>query len=461
MNRVQLICSTLAVATMLLLTQCQQSNPRPPTAQGFDAPIPPDTSYLSAPLTFQLRELEDKINRELDPVLVGKGAPGGKQGGAFPFRVARSARVQIHYANQQLTFSTPLQLWITKPFSGDKTPPDKPFCSLRVNFRSPLHVTPNWRLASRVKFTKYEWIIKPTLRVLGRDIALTRLAQRLLNSYQSTLESTIDSAVYNELRLDQLIKPIWQDIQKPLLINRPYGLWLLPKPIGVEAGPVSGTRQALTTHLRVAFQTRTVLKPQPPRYVRTPLPLLEKQNQVGEMSDLHLLSVIPYADINRILTSTLSQKNPELALGMLTIRKASVFGGQRALLVKAEVSGLLDGTIYLRGRPTFDTLTNSLSVTDLDFDAQTGTGLPRLTSWLWRNDLLESLKPLLTIQLGQEIAQLPRKIKQAYEKSGAGRKTDLSIHSFRFAPRAIAIRPTGIQTLIRVESKVSVQLRRL
>jgi hypothetical protein len=452
---------TLGLAVLLSLTRCQKTTPRPPKAAGFDPAIPTDTSYLAGPITFTLKELQEKINRELDPVLVGKGSPGGKKGGVFPFRVVRSGPVRIQYANKQIKFSAPLGLFINTPFSSNNTSEQKPFCSLHVNFQSPLTVTPNWRLASQVHFTNYEWIVKPEIRLLGREISLTNFAKKILDNNQTAIESAIDSAVYKELRLDRMVMPIWQNIQKPLLIDRLFGLWLLPKPLGVEASPIDGDSTKITTHLRIAFDSKTVLQPQKPAHSEAKLPLLQKRDQVSQTSDLHLMSFIPYADINRMLDRSLDKAPRKLLLGALKIKKASVYGGQHALIVKTEVSGLLDGTLYLKGRPTFDTLTNTLTVKDLDFDSGTVSELSKISGSLVHKGLVKALESFLTISLGGEIEDLPKKINESFKKGETGKKTNLGIKSFRFTPQKIAIRPDGIQALIKVESNVSVQVKQL
>ncbi|WP_338876290.1 DUF4403 family protein [Spirosoma sp. SC4-14] len=450
----------LTLAMCLFFLQCQHVNTKPPKAEGFDPPIPPMRSYLAGPITFRLEELQKKINEELDPVLVGKGSKGQKKGGIVSFRVERSGPVQIQYENQQVKLSAPLQLWLTTPFSSDKTSPNKPFCAMHVNFQSPLRVTENWRMASKIKFVDYQWIQEPEIRLLGKDISLTNLAQKVLERHKSDIEQAIDSAIYKDLRLDKTVSPIWQDIQKPLRINKQYGLWLLPKPISVAASPITGNNEAITTHLRIAFETETELKPKQPVPTKVPLPQLQKRDTVSQVSELHIMSFIPYADINQMLARTLTKEPEKIALGMLTINGASIYGSQRDIVVKTTVSGLIDGIIYLRGRPVFDTLTNTLSIHNLDFDAATDDALSKLSGSIVHRGLQKLLQSLLTISLGDEINQLPQKINEAFEK-GPGKKTDLGIQSFHFVPQKIAVRPDGIQALIKVNSKVSVQVQKL
>ncbi|GAB3997646.1 hypothetical protein GCM10028807_43210 [Spirosoma daeguense] len=449
------------LSSCLLFSQCQKKEPRAPEATGFDPPIAAKVSYVAASITFQLSELQDKINSELDPVLIGKGTKNGENKGILSFRVKRMGPVQVQYIDNQIQLSAPLQMWLTKPFSNDTTPPKKGFSALHVNFKSPISVTSNWRLASQTKFTKYTWIKEPDIRLLGKDISLTNMAQKILEKYQSSIETAIDSALYKDLRLDRMVRPIWRDLQKPLLISRDYGLWLLPQPIGIRASTVTGNAKSLTTHLRIAFDTKTEIKPQQPAYRETPLPQLQKQEKIDSTSDLHILSAIPYTDINKMLAISIGREPKKMALGTVTLKGASVYGGQKSLIIKAEVDGLLNGTVYLKGRPEFDTTTKALRINNLDFDAESGSLLAKDTGEIWHAGLRKMLQSLLIIPLGDDIEQLPKKINEAFEKGKPGEKTDLGIRDFRFVPEKIAIRPNEIQVMIRVESKVGLQVKQL
>lgn len=447
----------IALPLLFLLFQCRKVSPQPPKAVGFDPPLPLTASYVAGSIIFPLHILEDKINQELDPVLVGKGVPGS----VFPLRIARSGPVRIQYINQQVRLSAPLQLWVAKPFSHDTSPPAHPFCALDVNFQSPLNVTPNWRLASHIKFTNYEWIKKPEIRLLGNDIEFDKLFQKLLQRLQPRIESTIDSSIYRGLRLDQIVRPTWEDLHKPLRISKEYGLWLLPGPVAVESSPITGDTKEIIAHLRITFKTRTELKLSQPAYAIHPLPALKKRDHLPSTSYLELMSALPYADINRVLAHALAQKTAKLAFGTITVTGISVYGAQRSLIVKTNLSGLLNGEVYLRGRPVFDTLTNTLMVKNLDFDTDTGASLPGPLGSLVHTGLVKLLQELLTIQLADDIGQFPNKIGKAFAKGGTGKKATLMLQGFRFRPQQVAIQPNGIQALIRVESNVAVRMKKL
>ncbi len=417
---------------------------------------------MAGSLILPLKELQAKINQELDPVLVGESSKKGGKKSLLPFRIIRSGPVHIQYVKQQIRFSAPLQLQLTKLFGANaNTAGQKPFCAIRVNFSSPLTITPAWRLASHITFIDYSWEIKPEIKLLGKTISLASFGERVIAKYQVTIENALDSAVYRNLRLDKLVSPIWQNIQKPLSLTKQYGLWLLPKPISVAASPISGDAQKLTIPLLITLQAQTEISPQKPVYPPKALPPLQKRDSLPQRADLRVTSFVPYAEINRVAAQLIHNKPVSLFFGKLTIVRASVYGGQRAIIVKADVRGLVDGTIYLRGRPVFDTTTNTLRVANLDFDAQTQSALSQITRGMLKRGLSDVLEKVLTVPLGDAISQLPQTIDKAFEKSEAGKKVNLGIKAFLLVPQRIAVRPDGIQTLIHVQSTVAVDVQHL
>ena len=147
--------------------------------------------------------------------------------------------------------------------------------------------------------------------------------------------------------------------------------------------------------------------------------------------------------------------------GIIKIKEASVYGSQRAIVVKTEVGGIVRGTLFFRGRPFYDTTSNTLRIEQLDFDVATQEKLLDSADWLLHDHLRDSLQAALTIPLREQIEQIPKKINVAFERAKVGHKTDLALPEFRFMPQRIAVRPDGIQVLIKVESKVSVRVQHL
>ncbi len=454
----------ICLVTLAALIGCNKLKPSQPAAQGFDPAIPATPSYITGRVTFNLSALEKKINESLSPVLVGENTMQGRRGAKWGLRVERMGPVQLHYAQQRVTFSAPLRVWMANPLGLRKRikAHQRPICTLRVNFQTPLAVADNWRLSTKASFVNYEWIEKPKIRILGINIGIQKLADNILRKRRTSIESAIDSAVHNELRLDRQVLHIWQDIQKPLLIShQPDSVWLVPHAVSITAGTISGDSQSITIPLRIGFQSATRFGARPAVELTSRLPRLHKVANLPSESDLRVLCFVPYTDLNQVLKRRLQGREIDLKHGSLTIKRASVYGGQHSVVLKTEVSGIVNGTLYLRGQPSYDTLNNVLRIQHVDFDVETEEMLLSTANWLLHDRLRDTLQAALTIPLQKQISQLPQKIETAFARGGAGKKTALDIATFRFVPQRVAIRPDGLQALIKIQSKVNLVVKRL
>ncbi|HLK97148.1 MAG TPA: DUF4403 family protein [Hymenobacter sp.] len=433
-----------------------------PATEDYDSAITDPVSFVAADITFNIRDLERKINESLNPVLVKEETFEGKKGEAWRLRVERAGPVRVKYANRRVSFSAPLKVFYSNPIGLRKEKKSRTLCVLAVNFVSPLGVGSNWRLTTRSRLEKYEWIEEPSVRLLGIKINVRKIAENLLNKRRADIETAIDVAVHDELRLDKQISKIWRDIQKPLRISRkPDEIWLIPRPFSVAVAPVSGNARHIKLPIQIAFRVDTRIGAMPVVDHLERLPRLLRRNKLPDVSRLEVLAKVPYATLNQVLDRTLSKQKLDLAGGNVKIKDVVVYGGGKSLILKADVSGAVNGTLYFRGHPAFDTLTNMVRVQDVDFDVVTKEHLFATADWLLHDHLRDTLQSVLKVPLRYNMNALPEKIETAFAQGKAGKKTTLDVDAFRLVPQRIVVRPEGIEILIKVESKVDLVIRRL
>jgi hypothetical protein len=464
MNAQRIIGLFCLLVVILCSDGCNRVRPDVPAAEEFEPAIENPVSYMAGNITFNIRDLEKKVNKALSTTLVTEETFEGKKGEAWRLRVERTGPVQIRYENRRVFFSAPLQVWYTNPIGLRKSEKRKsrPLCALAVNFTSPVAVGPNWRLLTKATFEEYHWTLKPTVRLLGIKISVQKIAEGILDKRKADIEQAIDRAVHRGLRLDRQVGKIWRDMQKPLRIaKQPENIWLLPKPFSIAAAPVYGNARQITVPIQIAFRVDTRIGPKPVIDTLERLPRLLRRREVPSASRLEVLAFIPYTDVNHVLTRTLTKQKLDLMGGNLTIKSASVYGSGRKLILRADVSGAVKGTLYFHGIPAYDTLTNTLRMREVDFDVDTKERLFATADWLLHDHLRDTIQTAMVVPLRQQIDTIPEKIETAFARAKAGQKTDLDIDAFQLVPQRIVIRPDGVQLLIKVKSKVKVKVKRL
>ncbi|GAB3990090.1 hypothetical protein GCM10028807_16500 [Spirosoma daeguense] len=464
MNAQRIIGFFILLTITSLLDGCKRVRPEAPAAEAFEPPVLSPVSYMAGNISFNIRDLERKINNGLPTTLVTEETFEGKKGESWRLRVERTGPITIRYENRRVFMSAPLQVWYTNPIGLRKSEKRKsrPLCALAVNFTSPVGVGPNWRLLTQSKFEEYQWIEKPSVKLLGIKISVQKIAEKILDKRRADIEDAIDKAVYKGLRLDKEVGKIWRDMQKPLRISRvPENIWLLPKPFSIAAAPVYGNKQRISVPIQIAFRVDTRIGPEPKVDTLERLPKLLHRNALPKAARLEVLAFIPYTDVNNVLSRTLEKEKLNLIGGNLKIKSATIYGSGKKLILKTDVAGAVNGTLYFHGMPAYDTLTNTLRIKDVDFDVETKERLFQTADWLLHDNLRDTIQAAMVVPLRQQITSIPEKIETAFSNAKAGKKTALDIDTFRLVPQRIVVRPDGVQLLIKVRSKIAVKVKKL
>ncbi|GAB3919404.1 hypothetical protein GCM10028804_11030 [Larkinella terrae] len=441
---------------------CKRVRPEPPVAENFDDSLKADSSYVSAPVLFEITELEEKINKALGVVLVENGTI--KNGIARPIHIhiERSGPIKLAFDGTRLTFGASLKIWISNPLRLSNNPKDtsnRVYSALEVRFRSPLTVRNDWRMETNVELENYRWITEPAIRVLGINIPVTKLANHILTKRENGIENAIDKAVFNELRLDRELAKIWRDIQKPLLINRAYQeVWLRPRPFAVLVGPIRGNPTSIIIPMRIKLAVESIFGPKPVYALNARLPRLQKVAFLPMISHLNLLSRIPYSQMSAVLNQFITGKKFDIVNHLVDIEKVNVYGSDHALVVQTDIKGAIAGTLYFRGRPAFDTLRNELVMQNIDYDMHTEQSLAKVADWLLHDTLKDTVQAAMRMPLQEYFTLIPTKIEQAFAKAKVGQKARIDIPKFQLSPKAIAVRPDGLYILLHADAAMILEV---
>jgi hypothetical protein len=147
------------------------------------------------------------------------------------------------------------------------------------------------------------------------------------------------------------------------------------------------------------------------------LPGLKFTSRLDEGFSISLLTTVSFERINEIACRELKGYTITQRKYTLRLEDVSLFGNGERLVVAANVSGSVTGTIFLTAIPWFDKAASSIKLRDIDFDIRTKNALVKSASWILRGgiagkveeklvfpagDLLESAQKELRSYLAQE-----------------------------------------------------------
>jgi hypothetical protein len=163
--------------------------------------------------------------------------------------------------------------------------------------------------------------------------------------------------------------------------------------------------------------------------------------------------------VNDFLNKELLDK-PIAAKGFsTTIKHVRVFGmPDNALGIELKVKGDIDGTLYVRGTPSYDSATSTITMHNFDFDINSESTLLNSADWLLHSTALDLISEKLKVSLAPLTAKLPDIIFNAIEKGKTGEKIDLEVSNLVLHPKAIVTTKNNLQLLVHATGRVKVTL---
>ena len=359
----------------------------------------PPLSTFDAPVRIDFTRLVDLVEDHVPVQWVEDSIPGSADGPTASVAVTRgpfsasygdgfvSLSATLAYA-VRTTYGVPLLPDLSLSCGDDGGPAPR----MDVRIRSPLALTPDWRLEARTEVVR----LAPTsdrdrdrceVSMFGFDI--TGRVQAGMRSYLSARTPMLDSLIAS-VDLRPRFERWWAVLGNPVALGS--NLWLDLRPERVSYGGLSADATSLTVSARLTARPRIVLGPRPPSQP-TPLPDLSR----GAVEEAPFRSVVDgiadYAEISSSLTDLFGGSTLERVGQTVTIDGVSVWGlGSNQLGLEVTVSGDVSGTLYFVGSPVFHAEDATVGLPDLSMTVETSDVVVEAASWLLDSGLESMLR---------------------------------------------------------------------
>jgi hypothetical protein len=204
---------------------------------------------------------------------------------------------------------------------------------------------------------------------------------------------------------------------EPVALDSSESVWLTMRPEGVSLTPLAGAGSTVNTALVLTARPRVVMGGKPAAESR-PLPALTLGRR-GAGIHVPVEIELPFSDLSQKVTSLLSG---EVAGKGIRIGEIKLWGVGDTAVVTVGVEGTVNGSLYLLGRVSYDSVSRAVLLSDLRYTLASHDAMSRIKSTLGANriksaideatgrgrlavgDQLDSLRSQLTQELNRPLA---------------------------------------------------------
>ncbi len=474
----------VALSLLLAVAGCSRQKLEVPEAEVSvnDLPEPADTqpnSYVSAPIVFDYRPLIEQIEQRV-PRVIGSIDKEKRQ------QVMKSPKVwvaaeltrspfEFTFKDNTVTISTSFEYranaW-AKPLLATHNVScgmgkERPRLNLVVS--STYDVTSNWHLKTKTRLVKFD---RPTTTERDQcEISFLKIdvTEKIIASVTGVLEkelAKLDTTI-GKVSIEKPINGIWDKLQRPISIAKGK-LWFRIRPQEVALGAITATDSTLTARLDLQAKPRIRAGERPPND-SVPLPPLGRTQAVIDTADVFMEGTLRYAAANEALAKRVSGKT--IGKGWRRIRIESIVAGPAGMgkiLLGVTISGAANGTVYVVGTPSYDSVTKLMTVPDLAFDVKSQGYLESAAGWLLNGPLLDEVRSEAKLPVDQLLDQLLQIVNKEINRPLSegiylrGAVSDAHVLSVRAVQRGVIVDAMGLGRIwLEIEKKDLLPKKRL
>lgn len=278
-----------------------------------------------------------------------------------------------------------------------------------------------------------------------------------LPALRDQLQDAVERQVLNRLRQDSLrqsLERAWPELNTPREL-RP-GVWLLPHPENVAFGELVGKGRHISTAVLVHARPEIVMGARPDVVV-PPLPTPERGIGGAEGMRLAVRGDVALAEAERQLRLNLGGALRMVNGREVRLGQVRLWGnGERAVLGLAFEAPLL-AELYLFARPVYDLERNEVSFVAIEFSPASRAYLGRAAPWLPVPGLLSAVQAEARFRFDEGLAGALRDFRELRLAAGQ----DMMLHGGvqRVQPQALYFTRDRLVALLLLEGRLALEAR--
>ena len=360
----------------------------------------PRESSFTIPVHYSIAELQNVINNSTKGVLYEDNNLDDDQ---FQIRITKKAPITLSVKNEELTYTVPLDIWVKGGVKGgflgiDYSQYEEVNASLAFTFKTKISFDPFWNIATETKFVKYDWIETPKFSIPVLAYPFKIIANKIITSQETSIENSIDIALEKNIETRKYLQGIWSYLQDPIQVSLAPATWLklTPKDMAVGSLISDATNIMTTIQLKTLIETSVGARPV---NSKTVFPNYKKAT-IMNGSDFNVQASVnlPYAELENMASNGLKIMFDKKKF--IIIDDVHFYGNDTKMIIDVMLSGSLNGRIYFKGIPVYDSLSRSVVLNNFDFDLETKNKLHKMANWLAHDKLIKKLNPHMKFEIG-------------------------------------------------------------
>ncbi len=423
----------------------------------------PHYSYINIPLETNVKTLKRMINRELSGVIYSDTSFEDHNRDNLMLRATKSDSITLTMEGNQVAYRVPLKIWLRKRFSAGllgfsySTTQDAT-AEVALKFKTTISLGKDWVINTVTLSDGYEWISYPQTMVGLMQIPLPFISDLLVQSNMQMITREIDLGIKESFNLRSVMTDTWTRMQKPVLVSAENLLWLKITPAEFSTVPLRASFASINHPVSLKAVVQLYFGPEPEYSPNPILPPLKITSVIPDHFSINFSMDMPFSRINEMARKQFTGYVFSYRNYKITVLDISIYGQGDNLIVALVVEGSIKGTIYLSGIPVFEHDSNTVVLSNLDFQVSTRNALVKTASWMFHSGLVQKLSSSLVVPIGDRLQDARKELGSYLEQNQDISWFKIKGQIDKLDPDRILITPDAVKACFQFEGKIKVNL---
>jgi len=366
-------------------------------------------SSISLPIIIPISLIADEINKEFSHVIYEDLSYDFPIKDDIKIRITKTRPIVLTAQSDFFRYDIPLRIWAQYRWKACEFCPQiekETSFLLNVSFTSKFSISNNWSVLSQTVPTGYQFETKPKLDFGIVSIPITMLIEPIVKEQLVDVAKIIDDEIKIQFDMKGTMDSIWKELHVPQLIDSSMSAWVLLKPNEILMSPIKSNNENLRIMFAFKGFFQIIMGEKPTVTNIASLPLLKLSDTLNNDFSFFLESLVNYDAATKLARQHI--KDTVLTFGnnqKVKIEDIQFMGTYKHLFVKVDMSKSINGTVYFKGKPSYDKENKMLFFDEFDFDIKSKNALIKSATWLFHTNFKNRIEKEFRYVIADDIKQ--------------------------------------------------------
>jgi hypothetical protein len=351
------------------------------------------TSFINLPVTVGLADIEGQVNKimtgliyednnlEDDKIMmkVWKTAPikltdnNGKLQSIVPIKITAN----VKYGTSALG----MDLYDTREFNMDAV----------VTFNSTVSMS-NWKMATTTTLESLKWQESPTITIAGKKVAITYLINPAVKIFKSKIETKLDQAIAKTTDFKPQVLDAMEKLSTPFLTSEQYEAWFKLNPLELYVTDAVLSKKQITMAMGLKCTMQTIVGQKPKNNFKKEDVTLKAVSKMPDKINAMVAAISTYESASKVITKNFQGQEFGSGKRKVTVQKVDLWNKDGKMIIALDMTGSINGTIYLSGFPNYNPVTKEIYFDQMDYVLNTKSVLMKTANWLAEGIILKKIQ---------------------------------------------------------------------